>query len=130
VDLGPILRRKRTPENLPRGTCGEARASLRSRARATVQERSGELPCRPHRLKTQRRLRTRLTSYHRERVIIHPRNSPDRRSGDARSRPPGKDSNWVPTSAAGKFEVLFRFYGPEKALFDKTWMLPDVAKAN
>jgi hypothetical protein len=40
--------------------------------------------------------------------------------------PPGKEANWVPTSASGKFEVLFRFYGPEKALFDKTWKLPDI----
>jgi hypothetical protein len=40
--------------------------------------------------------------------------------------PEGKESNWVPTSAAGKFEVLFRFYGPEKALFEKTWKLPDI----
>jgi hypothetical protein len=24
--------------------------------------------------------------------------------------------------------VLFRFYGPEKALFDKTWKLPDIEK--
>jgi hypothetical protein len=44
--------------------------------------------------------------------------------------PPGKDSNWIPTSASGQFEVLFRFYGPEKTLFEKTWILPDVAKAN
>jgi hypothetical protein len=22
--------------------------------------------------------------------------------------------------------VLFRFYGPEKALFEKTWKLPDI----
>jgi hypothetical protein len=42
--------------------------------------------------------------------------------------PEGNESNWVPTSAAGKFEVLFRFYGPEKALFDKTWKLPDIEK--
>ena len=41
----------------------------------------------------------------------------------------GKESNWVPTSADGKFEVLFRFYGPEKPLFDKTWKLPDIEKA-
>jgi hypothetical protein len=40
--------------------------------------------------------------------------------------PVGKESNWVPTSADGKFEVLFRFYGPEKPLFDKTWRLPDI----
>src|SRR5262249_10957243 len=30
--------------------------------------------------------------------------------------PEGKESNWVPTRANGQFEVLFRFYGPEKTL--------------
>jgi hypothetical protein len=40
----------------------------------------------------------------------------------------GKESNWVPTKANGKFEALFRFYGPDKALFDKTWKLPDIEK--
>ena len=40
--------------------------------------------------------------------------------------PEGRDSNWVPTSAEGKFEVLFRFYGPEKPLFEKTWKLPNI----
>jgi hypothetical protein len=38
------------------------------------------------------------------------------------------EPNWVPTSPSGKFEVLFRFYGPEKPLFDKTWMLPDIER--
>jgi hypothetical protein len=42
--------------------------------------------------------------------------------------PAGNDSNWVPTDANGKFEVIFRLYGPEKALFDKTWKLPDIQK--
>jgi hypothetical protein len=42
--------------------------------------------------------------------------------------PAGKDANWVPTNPGGQFEVLFRFYGPEKPLFDKTWKLPDVEK--
>jgi hypothetical protein len=42
--------------------------------------------------------------------------------------PAGKESNWVPTSTDGKFEVLFRFYGPEKPLFDKTWALPDIER--
>jgi hypothetical protein len=40
--------------------------------------------------------------------------------------PVGKGSNWVPTNADGQFEVLFRFYGPEQALFEKTWVLPDI----
>lgn len=42
--------------------------------------------------------------------------------------PAGKQSNWVPTGGSGQFEVLFRFYGPQKALFDKTWALPDIVR--
>lgn len=42
--------------------------------------------------------------------------------------PAGKDSNWVPTDPNRKFDLLFRLYGPEKPLFDKTWKLPDVEK--
>ena len=42
--------------------------------------------------------------------------------------PAGKESNWVPTSTDGGFEVLFRFYGPDKPLFEKTWRLPDIEK--
>ena len=41
--------------------------------------------------------------------------------------PAGKDSNWISTNPDGDFEVLFRFYGPLPALFDKTWRLPDIA---
>jgi hypothetical protein len=40
--------------------------------------------------------------------------------------PEGKETNWVPTDPKGKFEVLFRFYGPQKPLFDKSWMLSDI----
>ena len=40
--------------------------------------------------------------------------------------PDGNESNWVPTDPKGRFEVLFRLYGPKKALFDKTWKLPDI----
>jgi hypothetical protein len=44
--------------------------------------------------------------------------------------PRDREPNWIPTSSQGEFEVLFRFYGPEKSLFEKkTWRLPDVAKA-
>jgi len=42
--------------------------------------------------------------------------------------PGGKESNWIPTKTDGKFEVLFRLYGPEKSLFDKTWKLPDIER--
>jgi len=44
--------------------------------------------------------------------------------------PATKESNWVPTHPNGEFEVLFRFYGPEKSLFEKkTWRLPDIETA-
>mgnify|MGYP003576815463 CR=1 FL=1 len=41
---------------------------------------------------------------------------------------PGPKSNWIPTDPKGRFEVLARFYGPQKALFDKTWKLPDIER--
>jgi hypothetical protein len=44
--------------------------------------------------------------------------------------PAGKESNWVSTSANGQFEVLFRFYGPEKPVFDKSWSLPDIERVS
>ena len=44
--------------------------------------------------------------------------------------PSGKESNSIPTDPKGKFEVLFRLYGPQKPLFDKTWKLPDIEKTN
>jgi hypothetical protein len=45
--------------------------------------------------------------------------------------PPDRlESNWVPTKKDGRFEVLCRFYGPEKAFFDKTWKLPDVERVH
>jgi hypothetical protein len=42
--------------------------------------------------------------------------------------PAGKDANWVPTDAMRQFELMFRAYAPTKALFEKTWVLPDVEK--
>ncbi|AKK29209.1 DUF1254 domain-containing protein [Mycobacterium sp. EPa45] len=40
--------------------------------------------------------------------------------------PDGGQENWIPTDAAGDFEVLFRFYGPTERLFDKSWQLVDI----
>ena len=44
--------------------------------------------------------------------------------------PHGKESNWVPTSAHGRFEVMFRLYGPDQSFFDKAWVLPDLELVN
>lgn len=43
--------------------------------------------------------------------------------------PAGKEANWVPTQAGRGWEIMMRFYGPQKPLFDKTWRMPDVEKA-
>ena len=40
--------------------------------------------------------------------------------------PAGREANWIPTEPGGRFEVLFRLYGPEKPFFDKAWVLPDI----
>ncbi|WP_426239775.1 DUF1254 domain-containing protein [Pararhizobium sp. DWP1-1-3] len=42
--------------------------------------------------------------------------------------PHGKDVNWIPTDPKRDFEVMFRFYAPTKALFDKAWVLPDIER--
>jgi hypothetical protein len=42
--------------------------------------------------------------------------------------PAGKDSNWVPTDPARRFELMFRLYAPKKELFEKAWVLPDAER--
>jgi hypothetical protein len=44
--------------------------------------------------------------------------------------PSGKETNWVPTDPARKFELMARFYGPKKEYFEKKWVLPDVEKVS
>ena len=43
--------------------------------------------------------------------------------------PPGKEANWLPT-AGEDFFLILRLYGPEKALFDKTWKMNDIELLN
>jgi hypothetical protein len=40
--------------------------------------------------------------------------------------PKGKESNWLPTDPKRRFFLLFRFYGPEPALFDGSYVLNDI----
>jgi hypothetical protein len=40
--------------------------------------------------------------------------------------PKGKESNWLPTDPERRFFLLSRFYGPEPALFDKSFKLNDI----
>jgi hypothetical protein len=40
----------------------------------------------------------------------------------------GHESNWIVTPAGTSWFPWFRFYGPEKAVFDKSWKMPDIEK--
>jgi hypothetical protein len=42
--------------------------------------------------------------------------------------PEGQQPNWVPTVGDKDYFLYFRFYGPEKSLFEKKWKLPDIKK--
>ena len=44
--------------------------------------------------------------------------------------PAGKESNWLYTQAGQKWFPWFRVYGPEKAILDKSWKLPDIERVN
>jgi hypothetical protein len=44
--------------------------------------------------------------------------------------PAGQKSNWLYTPVGQKWLPWFRVYGPEKAIFDKSWRLPDIEKVN
>jgi hypothetical protein len=43
--------------------------------------------------------------------------------------PPGQEHNWIETLPKRGWFPIFRFYGPLEPFFDKTWQLPDIAKA-
>ena len=42
--------------------------------------------------------------------------------------PTGKESNWIYTPPGKNWYPWFRFYGPEKAVFDKSWKMPGIEK--
>ena len=45
-----------------------------------------------------------------------------------RKAPVGQESNWLFTPAGKGWWPWFRFYGPEQALFNKTWKLSDIER--
>ena len=40
--------------------------------------------------------------------------------------PAGRKSNWLYTKPGEKWFTWFRVYGPENAILDKSWRLPDI----
>ena len=44
--------------------------------------------------------------------------------------PADQEANWIPTKPGKRWFTLFRFYGPGKPLFEKTWRLNDIEKVD
>lgn len=42
--------------------------------------------------------------------------------------PAGREHNWIHTTPGQPWFTLFRFYGPAKAVFDRSWKLPDIER--
>jgi hypothetical protein len=40
----------------------------------------------------------------------------------------GQESNWIYTPAGQAWFPWFRVYGPEKAIMDRSWKLPDLER--
>ena len=64
----------------------------------------------------------------REEVVVNEDGSVDIYFGP--TVPDGKDANWIPTVEGRKFFLLFRFYGPEPAVFDGSFKLNDIERIN
>jgi len=47
----------------------------------------------------------------------------------AHKPPDGKQSNWIHTAHGRPWFACFRFYGPEEAIHNKSWVLPDIERA-
>jgi len=66
-----------------------------------------------------------LSSYDKSKMKLNDDGSVDIYFG--KNVPKGLESNWIP-NAGEDFFVLFRFYGPEQAFFDRSFRLPDIEK--
>jgi hypothetical protein len=66
-----------------------------------------------------------LSSYDKAKMKLNDDGSADIYFG--KNAPKGLDSNWIP-NAGEDFFLLFRFYGPEQAFFDRSFKLPDLEK--
>lgn len=44
-----------------------------------------------------------------------------------KSSPKGHEQNWLPSSGEDFF-VIMRYYGPGKAVYDRTWSMPDIER--
>ena len=68
-----------------------------------------------------------VSSYDKQQMAVNPDGSVDVYVGP--TAPHGLTNNWIPT-ADEDFWLIARFYGPDKVLFQKTWVMPDVEKVS
>jgi hypothetical protein len=66
-------------------------------------------------------------SYDKSKLKTNPDGTVDIYFGD--KAPKGFEGNWLP-SAGEDFFVIFRFYGPAKSVYEKTWAMPDIERAD
>jgi len=64
-----------------------------------------------------------LDSYENSKLKTNPDGSVDIYFGN--EAPKGYESNWLP-SAGEDFFLIFRLYGPEKSVYDRTWRMTDI----
>jgi len=68
-----------------------------------------------------------LSSYDKEKLKFNADGSVDLYF--SKIAPEGKESNWIPTNGEDFF-LIFRFYGPEEAYYDKSFELSDIQLIN
>jgi hypothetical protein len=67
-----------------------------------------------------------LDSYDKTKLKMNADGSTDIYLGN-KAPPAGFESNWLPSSGQDFF-LIFRFYGPQKSVYDKSWVAPDVER--
>jgi hypothetical protein len=65
-----------------------------------------------------------LDSYDKSKLKTNPDGSVDIYFG--REAPPRFEGNWLPSDE--DFFLIFRLYGPQKSVYEKTWRLPDIER--
>jgi len=68
-----------------------------------------------------------LSSYDKEKMNLNADGSVD--IFFSKTAPEGMESNWIPTNGEDFF-IIFRFYGPGDAYYDKSFELPDIQLLN
>ena len=100
---------------------------------ARAAERPGQAVLGHHRLRSGHRLPDSRSAPSGSRLLRSTDAAEQRRLGGhyyGPQAPAGHDANWIPTAAGKPWFTFFRFYGPDKPLFEKTWRMTDIEKVS